>query len=137
MITKAEIIAATKGYDLIQSEAEETAQRWLDKFSRGWETISCMELDIWDIDFDDPEAVFEFETECGSSGYYDHDHNYYSIPVSYIWDPEWEQAEYDRRAEEEKLKQKKAATKLEQDRLVKEAKRYQSYLEMKEEYEGK
>lgn len=45
--------------------------------------------------------------------------------------------EYDRRAEEEKQKQKKAATKLEQDRLVKEAKRYQSYLEMKEEYEGK
>ena len=96
-----------------------------------------MSMDAWDIDLNDPESVIEFETECGSSGYYDHDHNFYSIPVSYMWDPEWEQAEYDRRAEAERLKLKKAATKLEQDRLVKEAQRYQSYLEMKKEYEGR
>ena len=137
MITKAEILAAAQGTDLIEREAEETAQRWLDKFSKGWETITRVEIDCWDIDFNDPDAIFEFETECGSSGYYNHDHNYYSIPVSYIWDPEWEQAEYDRRAEEEKVKLKKAATKLEEEMLVREAKRYQLYLEMKEEYEGK
>lgn len=134
MTTQKEIAAAIRGYNLIEEAATETAERWLKIFGAGRESISNMEVDCWE-DNGIENGTIDISTEtyyCGCCG---PDHDSHSLPLSYIWDKDWEKREKEKIAEkkrketERKAKEKIAADKKRAD------KRYADYLKMKEEYE--
>lgn len=142
MVTKQEIAAAIRGYSLIDEAAKETAERWLKIFGNPKEYITSIEVDCWDVDWEDYEDGFDgsgsidISTEASYCGCCSPDYDSHSIPLSYIWDPDWEQREKDKIAERKRIEdERKAAKKAEEDKKRAE-KRYADFLKMKEEYEG-
>jgi len=136
MTTKAEIAAAIQGYTLIDEAATETAERWLSIFGGGREHITNMEVDCWDADAIDSGTI-DISTEtyyCSCCG---PDYDSHSLPLSYIWDEEWEDREKEKIAERKRLEEERKAAKKVEDDKKREEKRYANFLEMKEEYEGK
>ncbi len=135
MITKKEFEAAVEGYALIDREAKATAERWLTVFGYGGEWITSIECDCFDL-ADVEHGTIDISTEESYCSCCSNDYNSHSIPVSYIWDPDWEDRDVKRRAEEKRLEDERKAAKKIEDAKKREEKRYAKFLEMKEEYEG-
>jgi hypothetical protein len=144
MVTKAEIAAAIKGYDLVHKAAEETAERWLKIFGNSREYITNMEVDCWDVDWEQYDGdeftgggSIDISTEANYCSCCSPDYDSHTIPLSYIWDEEWEDREREKIAEAKRLEEERKAAKKAEDAKKREEKRYADFLKMKEEYEGK
>ena len=137
MITKKELQAALSGYSLIDKEVKAAAERYMDKFGNNRERISSINEDCWYEDELDGTERIEIETEAYYCGCCGPDYEHYSIPLSYIWDPKWEEKETARREEAKRKKEEAFAQKKAEEDKQREEKRYANFLKMKEEYEGK
>ncbi len=126
-MTEAEYHAAVGGYHFLEKAAEDLAETYVDKFG-DYCSVNSVHLDEIDGDIT-IEAQYTHCSGCGT------DYYSYEIPTSYLYDPNW--------IEKEQAKRDEAAKKVEEAKAEKAAlrkkelaeKRYQSYLEMKKEYE--
>lgn len=137
MITKKELQAALSGYSLIDKEVKEAAERYINKFGGHREHISSINEDCWYDDELNGHETIDIETEAYYCGCCGPDYEHYSIPLSYIWDKNWEEKETARREEAKRKKEEAFAQKKAEEDKEREEKRYANFLKMKEEYEGK
>ena len=134
MIAKKEFMEAAEGYALIDREARETAERYLKVFGSDREHITSFECDCYDITYID-HATIDFSTEASYCSCCGPDYESYSIPISYVWDTEWYEREKEKKAEQKRKEDERKAAKKAEEEKKREEKRYQSFLEMKKEYE--
>ena len=136
MITKKEFQAALSGYTLIDKEVKDAAERYMNKFGGNKESITSINEDCYYDDELDGFETIEISTEAYYCGCCGPDYESYSIPLSYIWDKNWEEKETERRAEAKRKKEEAIAQKKAEEDKKREEKRYADFLKMKDEYEG-
>lgn len=143
-LSKAEFEAAVSGYSLIDKKVNELVEEYISKFCDYKEHLENLEFDPYDYDNKadndgDPwldNNTISFTTYAYYCGCCGPDYEYYAIPLSYLWDDDWQEQERATReakklAEEERKAKEKAEAEKERER-----KRYEQFLKMKEEFEG-
>lgn len=127
MSTK-EYIAALGGYNLIEKQARQLAEDYVSEF--GYGIIKSV-----DVEADEITGEIEITTYYSNCGCCGPDYEYYTIPISYLWDEDWKKKETVKRDTAKAETEKRRAKEKAEEAKKREKARYQSYLAMKEEYE--
>jgi hypothetical protein len=128
MITQEEVMEAIKIHEELYKQVEGIAEDYIKiKDGREIDTIDGIIIDEYGI-----EVTGRNYSRCGCCS---DEYESYDIPISYLWDPDWQQ---DLRKELNKRNlealKKKAEEKKEQERKAKEAE-YKRFLELKEKFD--
>ena len=128
--TRTEIDAAIDGYSFIHKRAKQLAEDYVAEFAAGWlneETI--------DIEADGVTGEITFETEYSYCGCCSNDIEWHTIPLCYLWEDDWKEQVQAKRDEEKREAEIRNEAEKAKKKKEREEARYQSYLDMKEEYE--
>jgi predicted RNase H-like nuclease (RuvC/YqgF family) len=132
--SKEDIKNSIEGYFLLNEAAKETAERWLAIFGGRNEWLTSIEIDC-EFEEDIDSSSIEINTEASHCSCCGNDYDSHSIPLSYIWDTEWETREREKIEREKQLKAEIDAKRKAAEEERRKKKRYEDFQKMKKEFE--